>query len=297
MAGQSVREIKRRIVTVENTRHVTKAMEMVAAAKLRRAQQQLNAARPFSARLKAVLGHVAAVERKRRGADVAQLHPLLEERVVKRVCYMVITADRGMAGAYNSNVIHATERILQEEKRQYDLMTIGRKGRDALQRAGYRIVKDWVFIGDEPHAHDAKEIADLLMDCYLTGKYDEIRFIYNEFISAVTQRVANVVLLPLSGAPDEEDLGEYYVEYSYEPSPQEVLNALFPRYVENQVFRILLESAASEHGARRTAMRNASDNATELISELTLSFHRARQAAVTREITEIMGGAEALNGE
>lgn len=307
-----MRDIKRRIASVRNIQQITKAMELVSATKLRRAQTAVLTARPYAEKLEEVLTRLVAANRARaRGKKQAVRHPLLEGRAVKKVAYVVITADRGLAGAYNTNVIRRAEQTLAAEEREWALITVGRKGRDHFHRRGRPIHSEYLYMGDDIDFLRAREISRALTDLYVSGTFDEVNLIYTQFISTGSQRPTMVRLLPLSGldgageagaeeGTEEEtvsadDGGEPPVEYIYEPSPAEVLGLLLPRHVDMQVYRALLEAKASEHAARMRAMRAATDNATEMIRTLTLSFNRARQAAITKEIAEIVGGAEALN--
>lgn len=295
MAGQSVRDIRRRITSVKNTQQITKAMEMVSAAKLRRSQHQVTAGRPFAAKLREVLARLTQAHKGGDGAKAPE-HPLLDVREVKKVLYVLITADRGLAGGYNANLIRHFAGIQEDETRETAVIAIGRKGRDYLVKSGTKPLHEYLYIGDEVDYYFARQLAGQLMDYFTSGQYDEINLVYSQFISAVTQRPSMMRLLPLDEAVStvEEESEEQGIDYIYEPDPQSVLGILLPRYVETEVYRILLESKASEHGARMTAMRNASDNAEEMIEMLTLTYNRARQAGITKEISEIVGGAEAI---
>lgn len=299
MAGQSMRDIKRRIRSVKNTQQITKAMEMVAAAKLRRAQQRVLAGRPFAEKLQEVLARLVRQGEgdKRKKAH----HPLLEEREVKRVAYVVVTADRGLAGGYNVNVLRKLTQALSDDERESEVIAIGRKGRDYLVRRGRKPHAEFVNLGDELDFTLARDIARTLIRTYEEGVFDEIYFVYNLFVTAATQRPTVARLLPLEAPEVDEgtsaELGdEEATEYIYEPNPEAVLNILIPRYLETQVYSVLMEAKASEHGARMVAMRNASENADEMIGALTLSFNRARQDSITKELSEIVGGASALAG-
>lgn len=323
MAGQSMRDIKRRINSIKNTQQITRAMEIVAATKLRRAQQNVLAARPFARKLQEVLGRLveaqraaAAAGRGRKGRRGADVHPLLQVRPVERVAYVLITADRGLAGGYNANVIRLAENILRAEERAVTTVAVGRKGRDFLQRGGWPMLEEYTRIGDEVNLDFTRRLSAMLTSRFEQGDVDEVHLIYNMFVSAVVQRPVSVRLLPITGlegegegdtpaaegaAPAAEgaaaaaDGGEEEgQEYIYEPSPEAVLGILLPRYVDTQVYQALLEAKAAEHAARMTAMRNATDNAAEMIRQLNLSFNRARQESITKEISEIVGGAEAL---
>lgn len=334
MAGQSTRDIQRRISSIKNTQQITRAMEIVAATKLRRAQQNVVAARPFSDKLKEVLGRLVAANRPpeasggegdeapntegkaRRARGRGLAHPLLEARSVKKVAYVLITADRGLAGGYNANLIRMADRMLREEERPFTTVAIGRKGRDFLRRTQRPMLEEHTAIGDEVSIELTRRLSGTLMRHFQTGEFDEVHLVYNMFINATTHRPVSVQLLPITGLASEQNgsdgddaqgVGqrrdgsdsaqageEEGLDYIYEPSPEAVLNILLPRYVDTQVYRALLEAKAAEHGARMSAMRNATDNAGEMIRSLNLSYNRARQAGITTEISEIVGGAEAL---
>lgn len=272
-------------------RQITKAMEMVAAAKLRRAQTRVTASRPFTDKLREVLARLVSAARKGENGERLK-HPLLEVREAKRVLYVVITADRGLAGGYNANIIRKLQGILEEETRELEIVAIGRKGRDFLRKIDITPLREYTQLGDEIAFSDARTIARELMEDFTSGRFDEINLLYTEFVSAITQRPIVERLLPVEEPADQEDEGA--VEYIYEPSPENVINILLPRFVETEVYGALMEAKASELGARMTAMRSASDNATEMIDELTLNYNRARQAGITKEISEIVGGAEAI---
>lgn len=315
MAGQSMRDIKRRITSIQNTQQITRAMEIVAATKLRRAQQQVLAARPFARKLQEVLERLVRAERPKAEAGGAGQrrrrgrhsdHPLLQARPVQRVAYVLITADRGLAGGYNANVIRLALDTFRREERPFTAVAIGRKGREALERQGVPILESYTAIGDEISLDLARRLASLFVTKFQEGEFDEVHLIYNMFVSAVVQRPVVTRLLPISGIGEEgqdpgpaaegpaEDAAQEAVQYVYEPSPEAVLGILLPRYVDTQVYQALLEAKAAEHAARMTAMRNATDNAAEMIRILNLSFNRARQESITKEISEIVGGAEAL---
>lgn len=280
----SMGDIKRRIKSIKNTQQITKAMKMVAAAKLRKAQSGVISARPYSKKLQEVLGRLAA-------SATDYEHPLIEEREVEKVGLVVLTADRGLCGGFNANIIKLGEQISSQTREDVGLVAIGRKGRDYFRRRGREITEEYINIGDNPTFIQGRELALRLMTLYTEGVFDEIHLLYTEFMSPISQNPVSIKLLPIQNTA-EEDASD--TEYIYEPSAAEVLDDLLPKYVETVVFRALLESKASEHGARMTAMGSATDNAAEMIDKLTLSFNRARQAAITKEISEIVGGAAAL---
>lgn len=266
---------------------ITKAMKMMSAAKLRKAQQAVLAARPYASELAKTLARLV------QGGAGAN-HPLLARREgTVAVAYVVITADRGMAGAFNINIIRKAQAAFRQDPRGKKLVTIGRKSRDFFKRRGIVPVLEYVGLGEEASFLQARQMVGQLVDLYLKGEVDEVRLIYTEFVNAVSQRPVEVQLLPVvapAGVP------EVKTEYMYVPNAEEVLNTLVPRFAEVVFFQALLESKASEHGARMTAMSNATDNAKEMIGKLSLAYNRARQAAITREISEIVGGAAALQG-
>lgn len=283
-----VRDIKRRIRSVGNTQKITKAMEMVYAAKLRRTQSAVLASRPYAQKMEGVLGRiVASTEQK--------VHPFMVKRPVKSVGFIMITGDRGLAGGYNANLIRKAmveaARITDVEKA---FLAVGRKGRDYLRRRHYKMDAEIIGINDIPTVAEAKSIAELAVKGYLDQTYDEIYLIYQEFVSTLTQKPVIKQLLPISYEEGEDTAAS---EYLYEPAPAQVLDMLLPKYVLNQVFQSLMEAKASEHAARMTAMGAATKNAGEMIDKLILSFNRARQAAITREITEIVSGADALKAQ
>jgi len=284
----SLLDIRRRIRSVKNTQQLTKAMKTVSAAKLRRAQERVMSARPYADQLRNVLANLAG-----RVENIS--HPLLEVRPEERTLVVIVTADRGLCGAFNSNLIRTTQNFLREnaKKSELSLFPVGRKGRDFFRRRGASITSDYVnFFNKLDYGH-GKDIAKTITDLYSEAKVDAVYIIYNEFKSAIQQRVTMEKLLPL-GRVDLGHAQDTPAEYIFEQPPQQVFDRLLPRYVEIQVYRALLESAASEHGARMAAMDTASRNAGEMIESLTLNMNRVRQAAITREIIEVVSGAGAL---
>jgi F-type H+-transporting ATPase subunit gamma len=281
----SMRDIKRRIKSVKSSQQITKAMKMVAAAKLRKAQESVIAARPFASKTREVLGRVVSTT-----ANVN--HPLMAVREVKSVCYLLVTADRGLCGGYNSNIIRKTAKEIRNFN-NLSMIAVGRKGRDFFRKVGVNIVKDFIGLGESIKFADAKIIADTVIEEYSKGVYDEVYLVYTEFVSALTQKPTTIRLLPLEAPAEESKVGG--ANYIFEPEAEGILDTLLPRYVETMIYSALLESKASEQGARMTAMSSATDNAKEIIDKLTLSYNRARQAAITREISEIVGGAAALD--
>ncbi|OFW80917.1 MAG: ATP synthase F1 subunit gamma [Alicyclobacillus sp. RIFOXYA1_FULL_53_8] len=283
---QSARDIRRRIKSFQNTAQITKAMEMVSASKLRRVQEAVQLSKPYLEKLQDMLGNIAKTVRNVK-------HPLLETRPVKRTGYLVITGDRGLAGAYNAGVIRrALQEFRHKDKDSYTIFAVGRRGRDFFKRQGYPLSAEVTGVADAPTYASVSQLAAQMVSAYAEAQFDELYFVYNEFINAATQRVVLKKVLPLS------DLGSENVEkpvnFLYEPDEEAVLVALLPKYAETLVFQSVLDAKASEHGARMTAMHNATDAAGELIGNLTLALNRARQAAITTQIVEVVGGAEAL---
>jgi len=274
---------------VKSTQKITRAMKMVAAARLRRAQQRITELRPYAQKTAEVLRSVAS----RAGDDAT--HPLLEQRPVKNVLLFVLTSDRGLAGAFNSSIQRAAERKIRELREEgftVHLATLGRKGRDFLKRRGVEARHDWSGI-PEGRADKAQEIAKTLIHDFTGGEVDQVIVLFNEFKSAISQKVTFEQILPIVTAT-AEGAGGSKADFIYEPSREALLERLLPMYVEVSVFRAMLDSSASEHGSRMTAMDNATNNAKKMISSLTLQYNRARQAAITKELMEIIGGAEAI---
>ena len=276
-------DIRRRIRSVKNTQQITKAMKMVAAAKLRRAQERIFAARPYAAALREVLTSIAT--------RVEELeHPLLHAREEKNVLLVVVTADKGLCGAFNSNVIRATMNAIQEHSwESVELLPIGRKANDFFRRRTIPI-RQGAHVFQALTLDVARGFAKMLIDDFISEKIDAAYAVYNEFKSIIAQRVIVERLLPIERAWDE--VGEE-VEYLYEPGPIQIVSELLPKHIEVQLYRILLESAASEQGARMTAMEAATKNASDMIGHLTLTYNRIRQASITKEIIEIVSGAAA----
>lgn len=298
----SLKAIRRRIGSVKNTQKITKAMKLVAAARLRRATQRITELRPYAKKVAEVLR--AVVARVDNGDAEKPAHPLLVERAERKKAYvLLITSDRGLAGAFNSNAIRAGERrkreLLEQGFEDVKFVTIGRKGRDHLRRRGEEVVHDFTGATEKTEKR-APEIARELMDEFIEGKIDQLDIVFTEFRSAVTQTVKVETVLPVAldkGAEGGESAEPSdSTEYIFEPDKDALLTRLLPMYVETTVYRTILDSLASEHGARMTAMDNATRNAKEMINSLTLQYNRARQAAITKELMEIIGGAEALKG-
>ncbi|RUS49170.1 ATP synthase F1 subunit gamma [Cohnella sp. AR92] len=289
--AKGMREIKRKIKSTQNTKQITKAMEMVAASKLRRAQNAALASRPYSDKLKEVVASIATS-----GSSVK--HPMLESRPIKRSAYLVITSDRGQAGGLNSNLLKKLLETLKEKHKSQDefsLFVIGRKGYDFLVRRKYTVQQEAIGVPDSPTFADIKSIASAAVNGFENGSYDELFVVYNRFVNAVTQIPTLKQMLPLDASEFSKKESGASALYEYEPEPEAILDVLLPKYAETLVFSSLLENKASEFGARMTAMSSATKNATKMINELTLHYNRARQAAITQEITEIVGGANAIS--
>jgi len=288
----SLRDIRNRIGSVKSTRQITKAMKMVAAAKLRRAQDAILKTRPYAQLLDQTLGRIAA----RAAAEEVVAHPLLAPRVPRSAEVVVITSDRGLAGGFNSNIARRTQRFVTESGDQYEtiqLATIGRKGRDFFRARKMEVRKDFTGVHSNLRFEKAEAIAEEYTRRYLAGEVDAVFLAYNEFKSAISQKPVVFQLLPVEPPPASESANAG-IDFKYEPSREGLLADLLPRHVATQVWRALLESAASEHGARMSAMESATKNAEEMIAMLTLQYNRARQAYVTKELMEIVSGAEAL---
>jgi F-type H+-transporting ATPase subunit gamma len=275
-------------------------MQMVAASKMRRAQEQALASRPYAAKAWELLIHLAAQK-----GDVEQLHPLLARRAeIKNIAIILITADRGLAGAYNSNIIRATIRYMQGQGREEaKLITVGRKGRDLMIRYRRTVIAEFADLPPRPTTLDIAPITRIAIDGFLAGEYDEVYLAYTDFINTLTQEPTIRLLLPIRpGSVESKVMSEYLgqetttatAEYLYEPDPAALLDALLPRFTELQIYQAVLEALASEHSARMVAMRNATENANELVGDLTLTYNKARQEAITKEMLDIAGGAEAL---
>ena len=294
--AQQLRAIKRRIGSVKSTQKITSAMELIASSRVVKAQQRVEAARPYAEEMRRLMTAVAA--------NAGQIdHPLLKEREeVTSVATIVVTSDRGLAGAYNSNVLRFAERGMEEHGHENRLYLIGKKAITYFKFRGYEFddANTWQGISDRPGIEDGRNVARAVTKAFSDGEVDEVRLVYTRYQSALTQRPTVVQLLPMP----QEDLGEMAEEsrerkerpsYEYEPDPEEILGLLVPRYVEGNILQGLLEAAASEHAARRRAMKAATDNASDLIEDLTRGYNQARQAEITTEIMEVIGGAEALS--
>ena len=292
--AQQLRAIKRRIGSVQSTQKITRSFELIASSRIIRAQQRVEAARPYAEEMRRLMASVAENAGR---VD----HPLLKERdQVSAVGTVIVTADRGLAGAYNSNVIRAAERDMREHGKDNELFLVGKKGETYFRFRGHEVEHSWTGVSEQPGIDDAREVAGTVAKAFSEGQVDRVRLAYTRFESALTQRPRVVQLLPLP----QEELDELREEdeqegakagYIFEPAPEDILGYLLPRYIEGLIYQGMLEAAASEHAARRRAMKAATDNADELIENLTRSYNQARQAEITTEIMEVVGGAEALS--
>ena len=294
----TLQDLKRRIRSVRNTRKITKAMELVAAARLRRAEERITQMRDFADRMQELTAGTARAASSLRGLT------LLQQREPNRVAIVALTGDRGLAGAFNGQILRrafALERRLREEGREIRWLAVGRKGRSTLHFRRYEVEQAWTGFTDQPSYGDAQAVAHRLAELYSNEEIDQAIVVYNHYVSPLVQRVTEQQVLPISeevlGGEDEDEAEHERAllgDFIYEPEPDQILERLLPVYLETEIYRALLESAASEHGARMTAMRNASKNAAELIDSLTLDLNRARQAEITQEILEVVAGADAL---
>jgi F-type H+-transporting ATPase subunit gamma len=300
----ALKDVKSRIGSVKNIQKITRAMEMVAAARLRRAEQRIEALRPYASAIRRMTRQAAEAAQ-----NVPNLPILNEHESTSTVGLLLVTGDRGLAGAFNSQIVRTGVRVAAEHEsdgRSLAWYASGRRGTSSLQFRGLEVVGSYTGFTDRPAYGDARDIASDLMTAYVDGKVDRVEIIYNHYISPLTQRVTRETLLPLQqatilegddGEEEQEDGGDDRKQalVEYEPDPEDILRRLIPAYVEISIFRALLESTASEHGARMTAMRNASENAGDIIKDLTLQMNRERQAEITQEILEVVSGAEGLS--
>ncbi|WP_203332180.1 ATP synthase F1 subunit gamma [Planococcus beigongshangi] len=282
----SLRDIKNRITSTKKTSQITRAMQMVSASKLNRAEMNAKAFVPYMAKIQDVVASIAA------GSNDAS-HPMMITRPVKKTAYLVITSDRGLVGGYNSNILRTVSNKIRERhasKDEFVILCIGRKGRDFFAKQGMTILDSAIALPDHPSFADIKEVTRKAVGMFSEGAYDEVYMYYNHFVSAIQQEVTETKVLPLT---DIKPTGATST-YEFDPSAGAILEVLLPQYAESLIFGAVLDGKASEHAASMTAMKSATDNASELIDGLTLSYNRARQAAITQEITEIVGGAAAL---
>lgn len=282
----SLREIETRINSTKKTSQITKAMQMVAAAKLNRAEMNAKAFVPYMEKIQEVTQSIAA------GSNDVE-HPMLLSRPVKRTGYLVITGDRGLCGPYNSNVLRKVYNTIQEKHQSNDefaIIAIGKMGREFFKNRGMNVILEMHGLPDQPSFANIAEITSKAVGMFSDGTFDELYMFYNHFVSAMTQEVTKRKVLPLTNLDESQQVNSY----EYEPSAEEILEILLPQYAESLIYGALLDAKASEHAATMTAMKSATDNAMDIIDDLTLQFNRARQAAITQEITEIIGGVAAL---
>ena len=284
----NIRTIRRRIRSVQNTQKITQAMEMIAASKMRRAQQRVLSARPYAEKMQQVLGNLAAQPR-----ETEQLHPLLEKREPRKITLLHMTPDRGLTGGLTSNLNRRAAQFILEEGIPVNSVTVGRKARDFMVRHGQELRAVFTDLGDNVGLAELLPIARIVMDDYMSGGTDRVYMLFSTYVSTVTQRPTLQQLLPVEASPTE---GLRHVSYIFEPDGLTVLAQLLPRFVEMQVYQAMLEAIASEQSARMVAMRNATDNAKEMVDSLTLELNKARQESITRELLDITGGVVALEG-
>jgi F-type H+-transporting ATPase subunit gamma len=290
----NLKAIRKRISSVKSTQKITRAMKMVAGARLARAQQRILALRPYAVKTGDMLREVTTAL-----TEAESIHPLLAVREEKRVLFLVVTSDRGLCGAFNANILRAAERLMREKEVagvEVSLATIGRKGRDHFRRRSVPLYHVFEGVWEKLDIEQARHVSRTVVRPFLAGEVDSIYLVYNEFKSAITQKVVVERLLPISPKQSTDSGSNSAVDYIYEPDQRTILDTILPLYVHVETYRALLESVASEHGARMTAMDNATNNASDMIKRLTLQANRARQAAITTELMEIIGGAEALKG-
>ncbi len=294
----STREIRRRIRSVKNTAQITKAMQMVASSKMRRAQERVQQSRPYADQLRGLVSRLARVTGEDVGGEIA----LLKERPVRRIGFVVMTPDGGLCGALPSNINRKAATTALEEQRRFaeqgerpavDYVAVGRKARDFVLRSQLHLIAEFTNYGDRPSLLDASAIAQVAVDAFLNGEADVVYLVFPKFINTVSQLPTSVQLLPVQ-PPTEQEGESKTIEYIYEPDAASIYEALLPRYVNVQVYQALLETIASFFSAQMVAMKNATDNANELIQDLTLTYNKARQASITTEILEVVSGAEAL---
>lgn len=282
------KEIRTQIRSVRNTQKITRAMEMVAASKMRKAQDRMRMARPYAEKIRGVIGHLHYAHPEYR-------HPFLEVREVKRAGLIIVTSDRGLCGGLNTNALKTTIRTLREwrdQKVEIDLCTIGSKGFSFMKRVGGNIVSHTSHLGDAPRIEELIGVVKVMLDAYTAGTLDRLFLVFNKFVNTMSQQPVVEQLLPLEG--NEGVTLEHYWDYIYEPDAKDVLDDLLKRYIETQVYHGVVENIACEQSARMVAMKSASDNAGKLIDELKLRYNKARQAAITQELSEIVGGAAAV---
>jgi len=286
LAGTGARDIKRKIKSIQNTQQITQAMQLVSTAKLKRSRSRLDKTKPYFETIQNTIEDIFS-----KSTDVE--HVYVTEREVKKTLYIIVTADRGLCGGYN---INAMKMVLNqpEDKSNLCLLTIGNKAKGFFSNRDYEIVESFTGISEKPSYADAINIGNRATALFESGEVDSVKLVYTEFVSTISQHPKTVQLLPVPKGGKKDDADGEFVYVDYEPSHQVVLDYVIPKFVQATIYGALVESSASEQGARRVAMENATDNAEDMLDDLTLSFNQARQAAITQEITEIVGGAEAL---
>lgn len=281
-----MRDIKRRMKSINSTMQITKAMYLVSSAKLKKAKDRVDTTRPYS---DTVISSIQRILSSAKGVK----HPFIEKREVKKTAYIIMSADRGLAGGFNSNVIKLAQSMMVS-KENTEVVAFGSKSRDYFSKRDYNVIESFTGITEDPTYTDARMAGDMIIEKYKNGEIDEVKLIYTKFVSMMTQEPTVLTLLPVSIEEGETEEDKSLTLTEYEPSPEVVLDYLIPKYINGAIFGGLVESAASQQGARMTAMESATDNAEDIISSLELVYNRARQASITQEISEIVGGAEAL---
>jgi F-type H+-transporting ATPase subunit gamma len=283
------KEVRTKIASVKNTQKITRAMEMVAASKMRKAKERMHSAQPYASQMRKVIAHLAE-------ANAEYKHPFMTERPVKRVGFIIVSTDRGLCGGLNANMFRATVRHLKElhdQEIEFDICTVGRKAAGFFARVGGTIVAETSNLGDAPHLEDLIGTVKVMLNAFEEGSIDQVHLVFNSFVNSMTQSPVIEQLLPLKPEVEESGLGHHW-DYIYEPDAREVLERLLQRYVESLVYQSVVENIACEQAARMVAMKSASDNAGKLIDELQLVYNKARQAAITQELSEIVAGAQAV---
>lgn len=283
------KEIRTKIASIKSTQKITSAMEMVAASKMRKAQERMEATRPYAEKMRQVIGHVAL-------ANPEYRHPFMQQREVRKIGYIIVSSDRGLCGGLNSNLFRKLVRDIAEQRNagvEIEYCTIGQKALGFFRRVGGQVVAQATHLGDAPHIEDLVGTVKVMLDAYEYGDIDEIRIAYNDFVNTMTQQPTISRLVPVVSGDDAEQLKHHW-DYIYEPDAKDVLDDLLVRYIESLVYQSVVENGACEQAARMVAMKAATDNAGDIIGELQLIYNKARQAAITQEISEIVGGAAAV---
>lgn len=289
----TIRQLKRRIQSVKNTAKITNALQMVAASKMRRAQDRAGQAKPYAEKMRTVLAGLAS---QSTGEGEAALHPLLETRAVRNIAVLHITPDRGLCGGLNSNINRSGGTFVAMQHEPVQVVAVGKKGRDFFHRAHVHISAEFTDLGDYPTQAETQGISRLIIDDYLNDTVDRVYVSFSEFVTTATQRPVTRQLLPIEPPAMEGDSSAFLSDYIFEPSPEVVLARLLPRYIEMQIYEAVLQNAASFQSAQMVAMKNATDNANEITRELTLTYNKTRQEQITKELLDIVGGAAALEG-